>query len=107
MSNLPDHVFQFAKTRGYKHGGPDVCPRPCSECKPGHHMSGMYSNSLDAMEDGDIDEDHPGAAEAGCEAWIGCKHCEAWIDYEAWDTWEDLVADEDAAELWRELDGLQ
>jgi hypothetical protein len=63
-------------------GGPERCPRPCSECTEGtHHMSdamiGMAGDSADEEHEGGV---HP-AELAGCEAWYECKHCPAWREY--------------------------
>src|SRR5262249_32957644 len=51
-------------------GGPDKCPRPCTECKDsesGHH----FSEAL--IESEETSPDHE-AAQAGAQFWYECKH---------------------------------
>lgn len=72
-----------AEKRGFKLGGPRVCPKHCGECKPGHHWGDSYTTFAEE------DVDHE-AARSGVDMWYGCKHCDAWIDSEYFET----IADE-------------
>lgn len=56
-------------------GGPKQCPRPCSECDPGHHWLEVCPNP-DDLDDEDCQ--HEAYKTHGLLAWNECKHCEAW-----------------------------
>lgn len=75
--------------------GPQVCPRPCVDCDPGHHWlpDGYDPDDLQGQEE----EPHiaPILAydrEHGTEHILGhytCKHCPAWISDEDYTVLED------------------
>jgi len=65
----PDSV---ALERSPRTGGPEKCPRPCTECPDrDHHFS-------DAMVEFAANEPDHEAAKLGAIAWYVCKHCDAW-----------------------------
>lgn len=70
--------------RPARSGGPETCPRPCSECSGEHHLSdamiGMAGDEQYDDNDEPTEAPHPAEA-AGCESWYECKHCPAWREY--------------------------
>lgn len=83
-----------------KRGGPERCPRPCSECPEGEHhfsdaMIEMADDGRGVEEDAtdDADKAREQATAAGCAAWYVCKHCDAWQEYtdDEDDDWRDGV----------------
>jgi hypothetical protein len=54
------------------------CPRPCAECRDGHHFGeGSYAWARE-------EPDHP-AARAGLPVWMRCYHCPAWVSVDHFD----------------------
>lgn len=68
---------QVAKALEPARGGPEECPRRCTECagEPGEHH---FSEAM--VENGHASPEHE-AAKMGIEAWYECKHCDAWLEY--------------------------
>jgi hypothetical protein len=58
-----------------KSGGPEYCPRPCSDCPDRRHH---WLPICPEPDDPDY-IDHPAVLQ-GLEAFFVCKHCDAWIE---------------------------
>jgi hypothetical protein len=90
-----------------KHGGPERCPHPCSECPEElHHFSeAMIEFADDGEEAPDIyaegqeDVARREALAAGCDAWFVCKHCSAWREVTDEDMDGPRMSDEEYNEI--------